>query len=274
MHHTLLFTVISVLFWSSRVSGCEGDCIVDITRAFLGNYSTPVGGVLNDLATQISTSMLPVAARPQNPLTLLDPIIIAYNNVSYDSLETAIFPSFFHGKCERFSKDGKDPEGCPKPNCSVVCGTPGSMVHFYPILRYLAFANTRSVFVSLMKPGSDTFTQVQNLIDDAQRCSATTRMCKRRRRSIKFAAAMNANDDVSHHRWASRSPMDLGFSPATHGMGLSPRSSSTASDLGKILGQFGPMLEKACGGHANNDTNALQGCSWEMAMKAYILSFP
>lgn len=55
-------------------------------------------------------------------------------------MENAIFPGYFHGKCQR---DGVEPPGCPNPDCPVVCGTPGSLVHFYSKLRFIAFNATK-----------------------------------------------------------------------------------------------------------------------------------
>lgn len=33
------------------VSACEGECIVGITNAFLGNYSSPIGSVLGKIVS-------------------------------------------------------------------------------------------------------------------------------------------------------------------------------------------------------------------------------
>ena len=33
------------------VSACEGECIIGITNAFLGNYSAPIQAVLNEIVT-------------------------------------------------------------------------------------------------------------------------------------------------------------------------------------------------------------------------------
>lgn len=101
-------------------------------------------------------------------MTLLQPLLTAYANASYDSMETAIFPSYFHGKCQRFSKDGQDPPGCPDPDCPVVCGTPGSLVHFYPTLRYIAWNNTKSLIDEMLAPGQPTFDAIEKMVEDAQ----------------------------------------------------------------------------------------------------------
>ena len=59
-------------------------------------------------------------------MQFLQPITQTYANRSYDGMEHAIFPSFFHGKC--LDSKGREPDGCPNPDCPIVCGTPGSLV--------------------------------------------------------------------------------------------------------------------------------------------------
>lgn len=86
----------------------------------------------------------------------------AFRKQSYAGMESAIFPSFFHGKC--LDDDGNTPPGCPNPDCPVVCGTPGSMVHFYPKLRYIAFNETYHLFQDLADPSSKVYKQVENTV--------------------------------------------------------------------------------------------------------------
>ena len=50
-------------------------------------------------------------------MDLLRPVTDAYKSDAYNGMETAIFPSYFHGKCQQ---DGVDPPGCPNPDCPVV----------------------------------------------------------------------------------------------------------------------------------------------------------
>lgn len=45
------------------------------------------------------------------------------------------------------------------------------------------------------------------------------------------------------------------------------RAGSVQDELKEIMSEIAPLLKKACG-------EGLAACSWEMAMKAYILSFP
>ena len=39
----------------TRVSACEGDCIVGITNAWLSNYTSPVHAVIDSIVSPISS---------------------------------------------------------------------------------------------------------------------------------------------------------------------------------------------------------------------------
>ncbi|KAH9932900.1 uncharacterized protein B0H18DRAFT_984519 [Fomitopsis serialis] len=146
------------------VSACEGECIVKITNAYVGNYTTPVDAVMRTLAGHVA-SLLPSHPDIPTAASYLAPLLSAYDAAAYTGMETAIFPSFFHGKC---AQHGADPPGCPNPDCPVVCGTPGSMVHFFPTLRYLAYNETRARIEAAADPGGDAYKQVeQNVLDAA-----------------------------------------------------------------------------------------------------------
>lgn len=114
-------------------------------------------------AQQISQTLLP-AERHSDSMSYLRPIISTYKDNSYDGMRTAIFPSYFHGKCQR---NGVDPPGCPNPDCPVVCGTPGSLVHFYPTLRFIAYNHTRSSLQRLCSPGNDAYERVERAVVQA-----------------------------------------------------------------------------------------------------------
>jgi hypothetical protein len=58
-------------------------------------------------AFQISDMIL-VYTRASNPPDYLEPLIDAYSLAVYDSMWTAIFPRYFHGKCQQ---NGIDPHG-------------------------------------------------------------------------------------------------------------------------------------------------------------------
>ncbi|EJC98285.1 uncharacterized protein FOMMEDRAFT_149302 [Fomitiporia mediterranea MF3/22] len=265
-------TVLLILLFTglvSSVSACEGDCIVRITNAFLGNLSKPIDEVLKDLSDQISEQLLPPSQRPADPTSLLQPILKAYADISYEKLETAIFPSYFHGKCQRFSKDGQDPPGCPNPDCPVVCGTPGSLVHFYPKLRLIAFNNTKSTLEKIASPGSPAYTKVEAMIKEAQ-------LRKSGKRDLVATHGMGSVIEPRSAYWHGKR-----LHPRFFGAGrkrdmlrqqnLQARSSPT---LESILGQFDFLFSKACGGKPGDSKDSLPNCSWEIEMKKYILSFP
>ncbi|TFY60958.1 hypothetical protein EVJ58_g4822 [Rhodofomes roseus] len=135
----------------ATVSACEGECIVKITNAYVGNYTTPVDAVMRIL-----------------------PLLSAYDAAAYIGMETAVFPRFFHGKC---AVHGADPPGCPNPDCPVVCGTPGSMVHFFPTLRYLAYNETRARIEAAADPEGATYKLVeQNVLNAANDHRHTMRL--------------------------------------------------------------------------------------------------
>ena len=116
-----------------------------------------------DQAQQISYS-IPNQPPPFRTINYLRPILDAYDNGAYDGMENAIFPSYFHGKCQQ---NGVDPPGCPNPDCPVVCGTPGSMVHFYPVLRQIAFNQTRALISNATEQYSDAI--AQRVVQDAKK---------------------------------------------------------------------------------------------------------
>ena len=156
----------------------------------------------------------------------------AYNKVSYNGLEHAIFPSYFHGKCRY--PNGTVPNGCPNPDCPVVCGTPGSMVHFFPVLTRLVFNQVSGQMTNITSPGSKAYKQVKKMVlADAQ--------TKRRR------------DPSRVSRFAK----------------LEARATTaTEKQFRAIMKAFPTMLLTACGG------SNLSQCSWETYMKKFILKYP
>lgn len=230
------------------VFACEGECIIGITNAFLGNYSTPIHAVLDEIvswfslvlysitnrrpqANQISTKI--THSRPTPPLKYLTPLIDAYNKAAYSALETAIFPSYFHGKCQ--SADGTEPEGCPNPDCPVVCGTPGSLVHFYGKLKSIAYEETSKMLVTLASPGSESY------------------------KAVEKAVVADMDPGAYRRRTVGR------YGRA--GVPITRRADGAQAGLKGIMKEMAPLLEKVCG---ENQV----ACSWEEIMKSYILSFP
>ncbi|KZT69175.1 hypothetical protein DAEQUDRAFT_786870 [Daedalea quercina L-15889] len=220
------------------ISACEGECIVQITNAYVSNYTTPVDTVMHGLAQRVS-QMLPSHPDISTAASYLEPLLSAYDDAAYMGMETAIFPRYFHGKCQQ---NGVDPPGCPNPDCPVVCGTPGSMVHFFPTLRSLAYNETRARIEAAAAPDSGAYKQVeQNVLD----------------------AANEHWRRVSLGRIMPRAPSKT------------KSSQDIKNQLQSILAQASTMLGEACADDGSGDSvDNLAQCSWETAMKEYILTFP
>jgi hypothetical protein len=185
-------------------------------------------------------------------MSYLRPIISAYDGSSYDGMKTAIFPSYFHGKCQR---NGVDPPGCPNPDCPVVCGTPGSLVHFFPTLRFIAFNYTRGALQQLCSPGNDAYAQAERAVIEA--ASAAHRRGDERRRVPWFVSGTGGELALRRNFPYVRK-----------------REESMKKEFEAIMRRVPKFLEQACGDDPSEDVNALPGCSWEAAMKAFILTFP
>jgi hypothetical protein len=127
-----------------------------------------------------------------------------------------------------------DPDGCPNPDCPVVCGTPGSLVHFYGKLRSIAYDETSQLLVKLASPGSDSY------------------------KAVEKAVLADADVDGGAHE-------RMRYQRAT--VSMHRRADSVQDGLRDILEGIGKLLGIACG-------EGLAACSWEEAMKVFILSFP
>ncbi|KAI0262527.1 hypothetical protein BC834DRAFT_971902 [Gloeopeniophorella convolvens] len=211
------------------VLACEGECIVGITHAWVGNYTTPLDSAFDSLAAQIAQELL--HGDHINAQAALRPIRTTYDSGAYDGMRTAIFPSYFHGKCE--NADGVDPPGCPNPDCAVVCGTPGSLVHYFSTLRFIAYNYTTHALQRVAAPGGDAYAQAE--------------------RAVVKAAAGDARRNFPYVR---------------------KREESVKKRFGEIVKDLGAQVEHACGGRAGEEADALPGCSWENAMRPFILSYP
>lgn len=169
----------------------------------------------------------------------LEPITNAYADHAYDGMEVAIFPSYFHGKC--LNDDGVEPDGCPNPDCPLVCGTPGSLVHFYGKLRYIAFNQTKHLLKELSTPDSDSYKQVEREVVRRAGGKSKTR----------------------------RSSGGLSTVPVP-----TKREEDAKEKLKEAMANVPIWLEQICGGSGSGDINGLPQCNWEQEMKEYILTFP
>ncbi|KAE9408000.1 hypothetical protein BT96DRAFT_874188 [Gymnopus androsaceus JB14] len=236
---------------------CEGDCITNTTKEFIEKYKTPMDEVLNRTNRQINAKFqLP------DSTNCVAPLADDYNKTVYSILETAIFPNYFHGKCQQ--PDGKggfaDPPGCPNPDCPVVCGTPGSLCHFYSTLISIVFKTHQGIYTNLTMPGAPAREKVRSCIQNAiQRCSKSPR------------------DGVSTSRpfsrlFAARFPLvyrEEAKSRRNSGSCYTQGPDAVDKDLSDIFDGIPNIWSEVC-----DEENHLEGCSWEGYMKPFILSFP
>ncbi|KAI9065219.1 hypothetical protein FKP32DRAFT_1647872 [Trametes sanguinea] len=292
-----LFTLLALSAVPATVFACEGDCIVGITNAFVSNYSSPIHIAMTGMAHQIS-DLLPGHPDTDTALGYLQPLLAAYKKQAYQGMEKAIFPSYFHGKC--LDAQGNEPAGCPNPDCPIVCGTPGSLVHFYSQLRFIAYNQTFHTLQALATPGTDAYQQVEKAVMDA---AASSHGASRRSYSRIYPRVLSNAVNVAHNNKNSGSGSASGSGTGTgssSGVGRNsvpstrPNTQDVVSDpaskilvpvflkraqdvksgLRSIMAQAHPLLGEACGADGAEETNGLPNCSWEDAMKAYILSFP
>ncbi|KAG1823648.1 uncharacterized protein BJ212DRAFT_1533144 [Suillus subaureus] len=223
----LILLMLSLLLAPVAVTACEGDCIVDITNEYLSRYQ-------NVLLTTFQN----LESRRENPIVYFAPVLTAYNLTAYNSLEKAIFPGYFHGKCQ--DANGVNPPGCPNPDCPKVCGTPGSMVHFYPTLIKIVFDETTSLLANLTAPGSKPYNHIQQTI-----MADVDKGQKKRMENLSRIMPLRSRAAIQ--------------GKSTH---------SIQQGLKKIMKELRPTMLETCGG------SNLSFCSWEQPMKEFILQYP
>jgi len=274
----MLSVVQLFLFFTSASTiafACEGECIVNVTKFILHSYSTPVYDVFQAIvscspqrllslsnipeqAGEIEESIIPPSSRAVDRLDYVTPLLSSYEGTSYSRMETAIFPSYFHGKCED-PVTGIAPAGCPNPSCPVVCGTPGSMVYHFPKLRRIAFDTVHAMLFEHTREGSDTYNAVQRIVKRFMVARVTPNVATR---------------SISRIFWARR---DLDLLPEYEYMHLKKRGGGVGANLKLILESIPERLARACGyvgPDGNGSMDELQGCSWEAETAEYILQFP
>ncbi|KAJ3519187.1 hypothetical protein NMY22_g13321 [Coprinellus aureogranulatus] len=255
-----VFFLVFLSVYLGRSQACERECMSGVTNAFNGNYTIPVQLTILSLADRISSQLL-----PNNPAhaSYLDPLVLAYNKQAFSIMEKAIFPSFFHGKCQD-PVTGNNPPGCPNPDCPVVCGTPGSMVHFYPRLRYIAFNTTFHLLHDIVRSGSPVFNQIQANVE-------TLRNSVRHRDLSSQATGSKLRRYFIPEFLA---PPGSRFAGRLVSRSIAQRDNYVKDSLARIFQDMRSILEKICGGDGGGNTNSLPYCSWEQTMKEYILTFP
>jgi len=228
---------VSFSIWLGSSLACEGPCIVGLTKALVGNYSRVVGSVVDSLAADIGQELLP--GRPAETVNkIMDPVLSQFQKQAYNTMETAEFPGFFHGKCQ---VNGVDPKGCPDPDCPVVCGTPGSIIHFYNTFVNIAFNTTSLGIANITSPtnSSSQFGEIQKEVTAA--CQGGNQ--RRRRSGTMFTSESGGCSDQDNIQ----------------------------TTLGRILSldNIQITLRKECGGED------LPNCNWiQQGMKDYVLSWP
>ncbi|KAF8800556.1 hypothetical protein BYT27DRAFT_7148368, partial [Phlegmacium glaucopus] len=253
----LALVIVAFILPATIVLACEGECIVGITNALLGNYTTPMKMVFSEIDSAIYSQVIgPTTSKSTQPTSFLSPLLDEYNKRGYDYMENAIFKSYFHGKCED-PTTGRDPAGCPNPDCPVVCGTPGSIVHFYSKFVTLAFDAIVHLFDEIIKPSSTAYQKFEKGVISA---TSSNPPAENRQRMVRF---MREAD------WLAEPP--VGFDKSKS---FEKRTEHIRDRLQSILGQFQSKLKAICGGNRTTDSTELPSCSWEAEFKQYILLFP
>jgi hypothetical protein len=155
-------------------------------------------------------------------------------------MRTAIFPSYFHGKC--LDAEGETPHGCPNPDCPVVCGTPGSMVHFYSVLKDIVYNTTRTI---LVKAAADVYEKGCPIKGKGLKSREDAAIDAGRLSRLRFGTTNGALQETTKRE-------------AVHCL--------DRSEMEKDLEE---SLDRTCGGIENG----LPRCSWTKDMKAFILTF-
>ncbi len=164
-------------------------------------------------------------------------------------MENAIFKTCFHGKCLD-PNTGLEPAGCPNPDCPLICGTPGSLIHFYTKLKSIVFNSTVSLFDEVIDTNSEAYRKVEQRIVKA--ASSNTRRRFLRFKRFDLARQSGLSRERNFEEIAGRGDENIKQVLRPH------------------LQQFHELLGALCGGVSDGIPN----CSWERSMHDYILSFP
>ncbi|GLB42239.1 hypothetical protein LshimejAT787_1102540 [Lyophyllum shimeji] len=242
----ILFIILATL--PAIALGCEGECIVGITKAFTSKYASLIDTVFEEITQEVVTKLFPDRRYSSPPTYLMKPIISAYQQNAYTTLENDIFPSYFHGKCQRPDPDNPDeppvnPPGCPNPDCPVVCGTPGSLVHFYSTLRFIVYSSTRRQLQAVAHPGTKPYRAVE-------------------RKILSEAGYRGRRGNLSANLGGTRMPRQRRYEQYAN------------SEFSKIMRRLPAILEEICGGNPTDSSDGLPKCSWENEMKEFILKYP
>ncbi|KAK0203701.1 hypothetical protein DFS33DRAFT_1333315 [Desarmillaria ectypa] len=172
MRHTLLFTLSALPIIAFA---CEGECITGVSAGFVYGILGVLKTVFPDVVCNLYKALdIPCSPDDSKWLTLMKPMLVAFEKQAPSRFQQDIFPKYFHGRCQ---VNGVDPEGCPNPDCPVVCGTPGSLIHFYPILLEIVHNSTIALLQDITSPHSDAYKETEkNVIDSLSFHSSSPRM--------------------------------------------------------------------------------------------------
>ena len=163
--------------------------------------------------------------------------------------------------------------GCPNPDCPVVCGTPGSLVHFYSTLRYIAYNDTRNLLEKLVAPNSETSKMMQVIFEDAK--ESYSRFSRRwpDYDPIYTEAGLEYHRQNSSHSHSTKPLVRDDVAANLRRKNMKRVSTASDPELQDVLDEIGTLLLDMCGGNAVSSGGGLPKCSWEEAMKSYILTF-
>ncbi|KAK0220059.1 hypothetical protein IW262DRAFT_998266 [Armillaria fumosa] len=177
---------------------CEGECITGVTAGFVAGVlgflkSEVLPGFVRELYTLMD---VPSPSDDSQLLSLVKPLLDAFEKDAPPCFQENIFPRYFHGKCQ---VNGVDPPGCPKPDCAVVCGTPGSMIHYYQKLLEIVLNSTTTVCQNMTSPHSNVYQAMEkNMLKTISSHSSS-------RRTVRFSRS-------TFYPTISTTPSATGFS--------------------------------------------------------------
>ncbi|KAK0192601.1 hypothetical protein F5146DRAFT_1040623 [Armillaria mellea] len=226
MRFSLLFTLSAL---PVIAFACEGECITGVTAGFVAEVLGFLRlEVLPGFVRELYTSMdVPCPSDDSQLLSLVEPLLDAFGNEAPPCFQQNIFPGHFHGKCQ---VNGVDPPGCPNPDCAVVCGTPGSLIHFYDDLLDIVFNSTATVCQNMTSPHSNVYQAIEKNMLEAMSSHSSSRRMFRFARST-FYPTMSTAPSATGFSKRSRFP---NFSQVFHRhMSKLPRAVRNACKTGK-----------------------------------------
>ncbi|KAK0238138.1 hypothetical protein EDD85DRAFT_1023264 [Armillaria nabsnona] len=201
MRFSLLFTLSAL---PVIVFACEGECITGVTAAFVAGVLVHLKTViLPEFVRQLYTLLdIPCPSDDSQLLAPIEPLLGAFESDAPPRFQQNIFPGYFHGKCQ---VNGVDPVGCPNPDCAVVCGTPGSLIHYYEKLLDIVCDSTTTVCQNMTSPHSNVYQAIEKSMLEAISSHSSSRRTFRFSRST-FYPTIATTPSATGFSKRSRSP--------------------------------------------------------------------